>query len=258
MEPKKPYFEVELLGSKKAKRRRKLISILCGILLIAVLIYICIMLINVFSAPIHSKNYYYVYIETDATNAGEAEEVANDYRVRGGAGITILKDDIWCVVMALYLNSADAENVVTQLTAQNISAKYDKIATNTPKSSGMDTENVDIVTNIYEHYLETIETLYEFSIALDDNSMTESNAELRIKQLSILWEQRTQDLADKIGVSASSTLKHPLLETYSLSLQITGLLEVLANENSYTVNLITYMSLVRKTTFQLAQISFKN
>ena len=255
MEPKKPYFEVVLLGGAKTRNRKKITIILATFAILIAVLVICVTLIHVLSPAIKSHNYFYVYIKTDAINAGEAEEIANDYRVRGGAGITVQINGVWCVVLSLYKNESDANTVVTQLSAQDITAGVEKITTPTPSVANMNDAQIDIAQNIYDHYLQTIETLYDISVSLDENAMTESTAQVRVKQLALLWQQRTQDLAGQIGVSGSDSMTHPLIDVYTISLQITGLLDVLASENSYTVNLITYMSLVRETTFQLAEIT---
>ena len=200
------------------------------------------------------QTYYYVYVATDAENATEAETAANEYRVRGGAGLTYHNNNNWYIILSLYLSENDAKKVCNQLAEQDIFAEYNSITT-TPLASAVFTdEERKIAENIYDHYKQTIEAIYQISIDLDSSTITESSAQVRVSQLALLWSQRTMTLADKIDLTRPESKEHPLLDTYTLSMQVTGLLDVLADENNYSVNLLTYTSLARRTTFSLASI----
>lgn len=253
MQPKKPYFEVTLLGNPK---KRKLWIIIISIMLAVIILSVIIVaLVRTFSKnALSPQTYYYVYVSTDAENATDAETAANEYRVRGGAGLTYNKDNKWYIILSLYLSKNDAVKVCSQLANQDIDAEYSSLTTASLDSTKFSTEEREIAENIYDHYKQTIEALYQISIDLDSSTITESSAQVRVSQLALLWNQRTMTLADKIDLTRPESKNHPLLNIYTLSMQVTGLLEVLADENNYSVNLLTYTSLARRTTFSLANI----
>ena len=253
MQPKKPYFEVTLLGNPK---KRKLWIIIISIMIAAIILSVIVVALvrTLGKNALSPQTYYYVYVATDAENATEAETAANEYRVRGGAGLTYHNNNKWYIILSLYLSENDAKKVCNQLAEQDIFTEYNSITT-TPLASAVFTdEERKIAENIYDHYKQTIEAIYQISIDLDSSAITESSAQVRVSQLALLWSQRTMTLADKIDLTRPESKEHPLLDTYTLSMQVTGLLDVLADENNYSVNLLTYTSLARRTTFSLASI----
>ena len=253
MQPKKPYFEVTLLGNPK---KRKLWIIIISIMIAAIILSIMVVALvrTLGKNPLSPQTYYYVYVATDAENATEAETAANEYRVRGGAGLTYHNNNKWYIILSLYLSENDAKKVCNQLAEQDIFAEYNSITTTPLASAAFTDEERKIAENIYDHYKQTIEAIYQISIDLDSSEITESSAQVRVSQLALLWSQRTMTLADKIDLTRPESKEHPLLDTYTLSMQVTGLLDVLADENNYSVNLLTYTSLARRTTFSLANI----
>ncbi len=256
MQPKKPYFEVSIL-SRHGRARKVTLVLLIVLGVIAILISVVYALVKCFSpTDLSPRTYYYVYVNTDAQNATDAEAKANEYRVRGGAGLVLERDEGWYVVLSLYLSERDAVSVISQLKAQDIEAQYSSITTTALSTNKLSTEEYEIACNIYSHYKQTIETLYALSIDLDSSTITESSALVRVSQLALLWEQRTETLATRIDLTHPDSAKHPLIDVYTLSMQITGLLDVLADENNYSVNLLTYTSLTRRTTCLLATIDF--
>ena len=78
---------------------------------------------------------------------------------------------------------------------------------------------------------------------------------MRVNQLSLLWLHRAQELSSTIDVKNADSASHPLINVYNLALQVSGLLQFLADENNYTTSLLTYTSLARKITLQMAQIT---
>ena len=253
MQPKKPYFEVTLLGNPK---KRKLWIIIISIMLVIIILSVIIVaLVRTFSKnALSPQTYYYVYVSTDAENATDAETAANEYRVRGGAGLTYHKDNKWYIILSLYLSENDAKKVCAQLSEQDIVAEYANITTTPLANTAFTDEERKIAENIYDHYKQTIEAIYQISIDLDSSTITESSAQVRVSQLALLWSQRTMTLADKIDLTRPESKDHPLLDTYTLSMQVTGLLDVLADESNYSATLLTYTSLARRTTFSLASI----
>ena len=235
MQPKKPYFEVTLLGNPK---KRKLWIIIISIMLVIIILSVIIVaLVRTFSKnALSPQTYYYVYVSTDAENATDAETAANEYRVRGGAGLTYHKDNKWYIILSLYLSENDAKKVCAQLSEQDIVAEYANITTTPLANTAFTDEERKI------------------SIDLDSSTITESSAQVRVSQLALLWSQRTMTLADKIDLTRPESKDHPLLDTYTLSMQVTGLLDVLADESNYSATLLTYTSLARRTTFSLANI----
>ena len=255
MQPKKPYYETTLISFKRSKTQRIITICFVGALIIGFIIFISISIYNLVNSGIHYKSYYYVYVTTDAQDATEAEEKANEYRVRGGAGLTAFINERWCVLLSLYLNEKDATSVANQLIGQNIQALVGSVNTAKIPTKNLNDKQYDVAENIYNHFLQTVETLYSISIDLDTAIITESSAQVRVNQLYLLWLQRTQELAKTIDITNSESADHPLLSVYSLSLKITGLLQFLVNENNYETSLLTYTSLIRKTTIELAQIT---
>ncbi len=251
MQPQKPYCEVSLINIKS--HRKILIFILCIFLLMSILA--TFLLIIKFAFPkIGGRDFYYIYIDIEAQNTTEADEQATKYRVRGGAGLTKFLDKKWRVLIALYPTLENAQTVQTQLLAQGTQCDIEKISTPVISLSKLTAEQKDIAENIYSHYLQTIDTFYTLATELDTSVITESSAQVRVNQLNILWRQRTESLADMIDITSTKSKDHPLIKIYNLALQISGLLQFLANENNYSTNLVTYTSLTRKTTIQLVQI----
>lgn len=256
MQPKKPYYEVSLINKKS--RRKILVSILCFIILICIIVATTLLIQKYTFPKIKGKNFYYIYIDIDAQNATEANEQAARYRVRGGAGLTQFLDSKWRVLIALYPTLKDAQTVQTQLLTQNTQCSVGMISTPTISISQYTSEQKEVAENIYLHYLQTIDTFYTISTELDTSTITESTAQVRVTQLNLLWRQRAEQLADIINLTSKESQNHPLKNMYNLALQISGLLQFLADENDYSTNLVTYTSLTRKINIQLAQISLDN
>ncbi len=256
MQPKKPYFEVTILDKSARTRKIKLIALFAFLALVLFCSIIFVVIKYLLPSDLSPRTYYYVYVLTDAQNATEAETKANEYRVRGGAGLVLERDSSFIVVLSLYLTEHDARTVVNQLKEQEILAEYESISTPPLNTHKLASDEREVASNIYSHYKQTIDSLYSLSIDLDTSKITESSALVRVSQLALLWEQRTETLANKIDLTHPDSAHHPLIDVYTLSMQITGLLNVLADENNYSVNLLTYTSLARRTTCLLAAIDF--
>ena len=256
MQPNKPYFEVSII-SKSSKKRKIIFLIVSILLIISILIYTCLKIFYVIdTGALNSRTYHYIYVETDALDATSAEKFANTFRVRGAAGLTLKIDGKWRVLLSLYPDLEAAQSVSKQLSTSGTTTKISSITTARIHTSKMNEQQKSTAKNIYEHYIETIDLLYNTSIALDSSTMTESSAQVRVNQLLLLWQQRTQTLANTIDITSKKASEHALIEVYNLSMQITGLLAFLADENDYSTSLLTYTSIARKTTLLLAQISF--
>lgn len=255
MQSNKPYFEISLIGKPRQKWRKFAFFLVIFVFCLSIIIYTSIKIMSVLATSgIAQQTYYYLYVETGETDATSAEKIANNYRVRGTAGLVMQKDGKWLVLLSLYLNQSDAETVCKQLATEENRPKYASIKTAKITTEKMDENQKEIAKNIYSHYLETINLLYETTIALDTSKMTESSAQVRVNQVLLLWQQRTETLANSIDLTSENAKTHPLIKVYNLSMQITGLLVFLADEKDYSTNLITYNSLARKITIQLAQI----
>lgn len=255
MQSKKPYFEISLLGNPRKKWHKIIFIIFIVIFCLFFVIFITVKMVGVISTSgISPQTFYYIYVNTGEKDTTKAEKIANTYRVRGAAGLVMNGDEYWIVLLSLYPKLSDAENVCKQLSSEENPPKIASVTTAKISTEKMDENQRKIAENIYSHYIETINSLYETTVSLDTGAMTESSAQVRVNQLLLLWQQRTETLANAIDLT-TDTSNHPLLKIYNLSMQITGLLVFLADEKDYSVNLVTYTSLARKVTIQLAQIA---
>lgn len=250
-----PYRETSIIGAQKKKKRKICIFLFYFLLFFAIFFGIFFSVKSWLYVPATKAiNFYTVYSILDATDYSAAETKALETKAKGGAGVVFKKDDKFCAVLAVYPTETDAKKVVKQLSEQRISALILTQPVKSLKLNNLEPEQTEIAQNIYQKYLETVHSLYGISCDLDSNKISQSYTLMRINELALLWEQRTESLANKIDPAATSEdakKKHPLYPTYNIALYTASQLKYLSNENTYQNSLKTLISVIRQTIYTL-------
>jgi len=257
MRAKKYYKETILIGKKRriGKFRFFLIflSIFAGI-------FLCIFfsLKAIFSTQqTESKDYFAVSVKIDVRTFETAETKALEFKARGGAGVVKLADENYYIVLAVYPKKEDANLVQSQLNSQSITAQVDKISLPIFRLINMTENEAENIKKIHKKYLETLHDLYDLSIKLDSNQISQSQALMRINELALLWEQRAELLANEINSETDTKnyqKEHALHPIYRLALYVASQLKYLATENTYKTNLQTLISVIRQVNYMLCII----
>ena len=254
--PKAHYKEVSLIKKQHKKKSKKTLFfvITCIFLLIFVIFCIFYFLNFLHTDKLNSQKFYALYTPLNAETNQSAENLASLYKARGGAGVFIKIDDAFGAILSICLNKDDALSVQENLSKQNITCQILQLSTPQLKIAKLEESYKKITKNIYQKYLDTICLLYEISTSLDKNDLTESQAIIRINELALLWENRTNELSQEIDINLntnSTSTSHPLYPIYSLCLSVTGQLRYLANENTYQNSLKTFVSVIRQINYTL-------
>ena len=256
-----PYRETIILGKKpknKSKQRKIIIAFLYLLLFFAVIFFIFFQIKSLLKIPTTQQvSYYAVFMPIEASDYSTAETLASDSKARGGAGVIYKDGENFCVILAVYPNKEYATQVISQLQVQDIDASYHELKIKTLSLNNMNDTEITIAQNIHSKYLETLLSLYTLSCDLDTDKISQSTALMRISELALLWEQRTQSIAQKIDPSATSETDneaHILYPTYNLALYVTSQLKYLATENTYQTSLKTFISVIRQINYMLCTI----
>ena len=255
----KPYKEVSILHKKSKFRHKKQIFIVFLLFFIIFLIFFSIFkIINKYTThKIEQVEYFSVYTKLSAENNENAEKLASKYKARGGAGVVLKIDNDYIAVLATFPTQKDANVVLGNLAKQNITCYLLNTKTPIIKISKLNAQNQNITKNIYSKYIETINLLYDIAIKFDKNTITESEAITKINQITLLWNNRLNELTQKIdivSISSKEIKKHELYPIYKLTLNIAGQLQYLSTENAYQTNLQTFVSIIRQVNYTLITI----
>lgn len=259
MRVKKEYHEIIIIGKKPKHRQYRIFVLFFAIFLIIFLLLFFSIKSLFFVPTTASVNYYILYAAIDAKTYETAETKAVEYKARGGAGVVIKKDKNFGVVLAIYPDNLSAQTVVKQLEQQDISAQIEVLKLPTFSLNNMSENDSEITQHIHQKYIDTLQNLYDLSYDLDTSQISQSYALMRINELALLWEQRSDILASKIDTvsnSESAKHKHALYPIYCLALYVASQLKYLANENTYQDSLKTLISVIRQTNYMLCVLEY--
>ena len=184
-----------------------------------------------------SSTFYAVIINTNSIDADYATEQAQNYRVRGGAGVLFEKETYY-IVLSAYPNKSDAESVSEQITTESIIPEIMEITFQSANISSFSADEKMLYNNSFNFVLDTLNSLYDISYKLDTGAITELTANLDIKNLLLDATSYNQQLFE----NQTDNLK----EIRTIISSLSSLLEYVADEEVLTSTTLPYAGDIRR------------
>jgi len=195
-----------------------------------------------------SSTFYAVMINTDSTDSDYATEQAQNYRVRGGAGV-LLEKETYFIVLSAYPNKSDAESVSEQITTENIIPEIMEITFQSTNTSSFSAEEKELYNNCFNFAIDTLNSLYDISYKLDTGTITELTANLNIKNLLL----DTTSYNQQLFANQTDNLK----KIRTIISSVSSLLEYVADEEVLTSTTLPYAGDIRRVLVRILLVIYE-
>lgn len=183
----------------------------------------------------NSKMLYLVAINS-GDDQEEAEELAKNYRARGGAGVVWNKDEYYWIILGIYFSYDDSNSVVINLYDENIEAEVIEFKIKKPDTKTLKEEDEDLFDRIFKFLLEILDELYSLIVKLEQSSITDISANLSLNNMALSAEYYYNLLIEKNNLKTLN----------NIVANVVSLLRYVANEEVLMDSFLPYESEIRR------------
>ena len=189
--------------------------------------------------------YYIVYTTPDEDTKQSAIELSQDLHARGAGGNVTQLDKKYIVVMSQFNTNAEANKVVTNLKAQDISAQIYTVDVGIDCSK-LDEENQKVLQSLYATNINTINTILGYIMDLDKSNISDTDVSIEIYSLYTTYEN--------ISIKYESNENTKIKKYLSSMQKIQSLLYLLSQQDRVSSNLVSYVSQIRNYVYKILEI----
>ena len=186
----------------------------------------------------NSKTFHFV-LTTAGQSEADAQSLAQDIYIRGGAGVVIQEDEIFYCILSAYKTKSDAENVVSSLDQDEYRLSIKEVNTSLNISKSLTKEEKTLVNKSFDFLLNTVDNLHDLSTSLDSGNILKADANLTAKSIFLELSYLENEFQ-----SLQSTKIKPM---HLAVISALSLVEYLASEDAMNTALLPYSAVVRRT-----------